>query len=162
MSEWTVDTLKEYLENRLDGQDERTKVAFQAAQAAVDKAETRTNERLEAHNQIEPKIEKLNIAFRSELTKLMRIDVAEQRFNAMTDADQARFTSLVDSREARFKALEDSLDRRLGAVEKKTDDQDTRLDTATGRFGGYASAFNGLLVLLALALTITAFIIAHT
>lgn len=151
MSDWTVNTLKEHIEVRLSEMDERTKLAFTASQRAVDKAEESATARLEAHNKIEPKLEKLNLELRAEMSSLMRSDVAEQRFTALTDA-----------REARFKAMDEAIGTRIAAVEKKTDDQDTRLDMAAGRFGGFASAGNLMIVLLGLVLMVGLFVLNHT
>lgn len=51
ISGWTVDTLKEYTEQRFTDQDKAVQAALQAAKEAVIKAETATEKRFEATNE---------------------------------------------------------------------------------------------------------------
>ena len=52
MSEWTLDTLKEYVEARFAAKGEATEIAMEAAQKAVDKAERLADLRAESQDRM--------------------------------------------------------------------------------------------------------------
>jgi hypothetical protein len=51
MSDWTLETLKEYLDRRFDDSDKAIQAALQAAKEAVGKAEVATEKRFDAVNE---------------------------------------------------------------------------------------------------------------
>lgn len=86
-SGWSVDTLKEYVEQRFTDQDRAVQSALLAAKEAVIKAETATEKRFESVNE-----------FRQQLSDQTNTFLSRPEYNAQHKALEDKVSFLVDAR----------------------------------------------------------------
>lgn len=85
VSGWTVDTLKEFIEQRITDQDKAVQAALIAAKEAVIKAETATEKRFESVNE-----------FRAQLADQSNTLMPRQEYSVQHRALEDRVTDLTD------------------------------------------------------------------
>lgn len=85
ISSWTVDTLKEYVEQRFSDQDKAVQAAMIAAKEAVLKAENATEKRFEATNE-----------FRQQLSDQTNTFLPRPEYNAQHKALEEKVDVLTD------------------------------------------------------------------
>lgn len=85
VSGWTVDTLKEYFEQRLTDQDKAVQAALTAAKEAVLKAENATDKRFDSVNE-----------FRQQLNDQTNTFLSRPEYNAQHKALEDKVSDLTD------------------------------------------------------------------
>jgi hypothetical protein len=129
MSEWTVNTLKEYVEARLDANRTAVDAAFRSAEKALDKAEAAAEKRFESINE-----------FRGQLS------------------DQARSFLPRGEYEVNHAALHEKLDTGLRDLSKRIDMLSEAKATVEGKAVGHTELWAWIVGAIGVVILIITFI----
>ena len=83
-SGWTVDTLKEYIQQRFTDQDKAVQSALSAAKEAVNKAETAADKRFEAVNEFRQTLSDQTSTFMSRTEYEAKYDALQKQLDVLT------------------------------------------------------------------------------
>jgi len=85
VSGWTVDTLKQHMDQRFIESDERLRIRITTAEAAVNKAEVATEKRFEGVNEFRKTLSDQTATFMSRLETEQRVNALAEKIVALTD-----------------------------------------------------------------------------
>jgi len=94
MSDWTVDTLKEYFEALFSAEGDATQIAMTAAQTAVDKAERLAAERAENQDKLASERSHQQNEWRSTLGDLSATKVSRDEYDIAHKVLQEKITAI--------------------------------------------------------------------